>query len=107
MAEKGPIGEATMVANWTQYTEQFGGFVAGAYMAQAVYGYFNNGGNLCFVVRVGDESAGEVAAPPATASTRIEGERRAGDAEGVGARDRRGGDASAWKSRTARMTRST
>jgi phage tail sheath protein FI len=68
VAEKGPIGEATMVANWTQYTEQFGGFVPGAYLAQAVYGYFNNGGNLCFVVRVGDESAGEVAAPPATAS---------------------------------------
>lgn len=67
VAEKGPIGQATMVANWTQYTEQFGGFVPGAYMAQAVYGYFNNGGNLCFVVRVGDESAAAVAAPPATA----------------------------------------
>jgi hypothetical protein len=56
-----------MVANWTQYTEQFGGFVQGAYMAQAVYGYFNNGGTLCFVVRVGDESAAEVAAPAAVA----------------------------------------
>jgi phage tail sheath protein FI len=67
VAEKGPIGQATMVANWTQYTEQFGGFVPGAYMAQAVYGYFNNGGTLCFVVRVGDESAPEVKAPPIVA----------------------------------------
>ena len=35
VAEKGPIGEATMVANWTQFTDMFGGFVPGAYMAQA------------------------------------------------------------------------
>ncbi len=67
VAEKGPIGEATMIANWTQYTDIFGGFVPGAYMAQAVYGYFNNGGTLCFVVRVGDESAEPVGPPPSVA----------------------------------------
>ena len=67
VAEKGPIGQATMIANWTQYTEIFGDFVPGAYMAQAVYGYFNNGGTLCFVVRVGDESAGDAPPPPVVA----------------------------------------
>ena len=63
VAEKGPIGKSTMIANWTQYQETYGGFVPGAYMAQAVYGYFNNGGSLAFVVRIGSESEGEVAAP--------------------------------------------
>src|SRR5690348_14729869 len=67
VAEKGPIGQATMIANWTQYTEIFGDFVPGAYMAQAVYGYFNNGGTLCFIVRVGDESAGDAPPPPVVA----------------------------------------
>jgi len=63
IAEKGPIGKATMVANWTQYQELYGGFVPGAYLAQSVYGYFNNGGSLAFVVRIGNESDAEVAAP--------------------------------------------
>jgi phage tail sheath protein FI len=67
VAEKGPVGQAVMVANWTQYTNIFGGFVEGAYMAQSVYGYFNNGGTLAFVVRIGKEGEGEVAAPPPTA----------------------------------------
>ncbi|MGH2632104.1 MAG: phage tail sheath family protein, partial [Tepidiformaceae bacterium] len=67
VAEKGPIGKSTMIANWTQYQEIYGGFVPGAYMAQSVYGYFNNGGSLAFVVRIGKESSGEVAAPPPVA----------------------------------------
>jgi hypothetical protein len=66
VAEKGPIGKATMIANWTQFTEVFGGFVPGSYMAASVYGYFNNGGTLCFIVRVGSEDADELA-PVATA----------------------------------------
>ncbi len=57
VAEKGPVGKATMVANWTQFVETFGGFIPGAYLAHAVYGYFNNGGGLCYVVRVGAESS--------------------------------------------------
>lgn len=53
VAEKGPAWAPTMVANWTQFTETFGGFVNGAYLAHSVYGYFNNGGGLCYVVRAG------------------------------------------------------
>ncbi|MCC7366412.1 MAG: phage tail sheath family protein [Dehalococcoidia bacterium] len=64
VAEKGPIGQATMIANWTQFVETYGGFIPGAYLAHAVYGYFNNGGSLCFVVRVGSEDAGEAPAAP-------------------------------------------
>ncbi len=54
VAEKGPIGTPTMIPNWTRFTEIFGGFVPGAYLAHSVYGYFNNGGGLCYVVRAGN-----------------------------------------------------
>ena len=60
VAAKGPVGRATMVANWTQFTETFGAFVPGAYLAHAVYGYFNNGGSLCYVVRIGGDEGGDV-----------------------------------------------
>lgn len=53
VAEKGPVGTPVMVTNWTQFTEQFGGFVPGAYLAHSVYGYFNNGGGVCYIVRAG------------------------------------------------------
>lgn len=43
------LGRAMLVTNWTQYTNLFGGFVEGAYMPDAVYGYFNNGGGPCYV----------------------------------------------------------
>src|SRR5690625_459449 len=56
LAEKGPINEATLVSNWTQFTETFGEFVPGSYLAHSVYGYFLNGGGNCYVVRIGGES---------------------------------------------------
>jgi phage tail sheath protein FI len=69
IAEKGPIGKATLVTNWTQYTDTFGGFIPGAYLAHAVYAYFNNGGSTAFVIRVGDEDAAEL--PPAVPEVTI------------------------------------
>ncbi len=64
IAEKGPIGKATMVANWTQFVNTFGGFIPGAYLAHSVYGYFNNGGTLAYVVRIGGEAEGGAAPTP-------------------------------------------
>lgn len=46
------INKATLVTNWTQYQTLFGGFTAGAYTPDAVYGYFNNGGGPCYVVSI-------------------------------------------------------
>lgn len=46
------MGKAQLVTNWTQYVERFGNFVEGAYMPHAVYGYFMNGGNRCYVLSV-------------------------------------------------------
>jgi len=52
-AAKGPFDEPTLVTNWGQFTENFGEFVEGFYLAQSVYGYFLNGGTACYMVRIG------------------------------------------------------
>jgi phage tail sheath protein FI len=44
------LNKATLVTNWTQFTSIFGDFTPGAYLPDAVYGYFANGGGACYVV---------------------------------------------------------
>ncbi len=41
-----------LVTNWAQFETLFGGFVEGAMLPHAVYGYFNNGGGACYIARV-------------------------------------------------------
>jgi phage tail sheath protein FI len=55
LAAQGPFNEPTLVTNWSQFTQAFGDFVGGSYLAHAVYGYFNNGGGACYVVRIGQD----------------------------------------------------
>ena len=65
---------ARLITNWTQFTAAFGDLVGDPEtaaangsaekavatghrnLAHAVYGFFNNGGSRCFVVRIADES---------------------------------------------------
>lgn len=61
IAETGPVNEPVLVTNWTQFTQTFGDFVPGSYLAHSVYGYFMNGGGACYVMRIGTNGA----APPA------------------------------------------
>lgn len=51
-AERGPINEPTFITNWTQFTNTFGGFLPGGFLAHAVYGFFNNGGSMCYITRL-------------------------------------------------------
>src|SRR5216117_3776175 len=53
LAEKGPVNAPTLVTNWSQYSQTFGGFLEGSYLAHSVYGYFLNGGGSAYVVRIG------------------------------------------------------
>ena len=46
------LNKATAIANWSQFVEKYGGFVDGAYLPYAAYGYFQNGGSRCYVVSV-------------------------------------------------------
>ena len=64
-AEKGPANQPVLVTNWTQFTQAFGGFIPGSYLAHAVYGYFANGGGSSYVVRIGgDGDASESSVAP-------------------------------------------
>jgi len=51
IAEKGPIGEAALVTNWTQFTDTFGSYIPNGYLAYAVNHFFNEGGTSCYIVR--------------------------------------------------------
>jgi uncharacterized protein len=67
MAARGPVNKPTLVTNWSQFTQAFGDFIEGSYLAHAVYGYFQNGGGSCYVVRVGANGNGNGNAPAAQA----------------------------------------
>ena len=62
------LNKATLVTNWTQYTNIFGDFVSGAYLPDAVYGYFANGGGPCYVTSVRAVTEGDTGAVAAEAS---------------------------------------
>jgi len=72
LAEKGPANTPTLVTNWTQFSQVFGDFVEGSFLAHAVYGYFLNGGGSAYVVRVGSD--GDSPAPSARAELAGKGE---------------------------------
>jgi uncharacterized protein len=68
-AEKGPVNQPTFIPNWSEFVNNFGGFIKGGYLASAVYGYFQNGGGRCYVSRLpsgeakGEEANAMVALP--------------------------------------------
>ena len=81
LAPGGPVNTPMRVSNWTQFAKIYGDpvepengpFMDGAYLAHSVYGFFQNGGNLCWIVRVGKGDSGaavaaQVALPAASDS---------------------------------------
>lgn len=52
IAGDGPINQATLITNWTQFVDKFGSFIADGYLAYSVFQFFNEGGTKCYVVRV-------------------------------------------------------
>ncbi|TMQ87082.1 phage tail sheath family protein [Actinomadura soli] len=76
-APEGPLNEPVLVTNWSQYVAALGDFTEGCFLAHAVYGFFNNGGTTCYVVRVGgtaqDGGGGAPREPAAPAPARLGG----------------------------------
>lgn len=66
-AAKGPVNKPVFIANWTQYLGTYGGFMPGAYLAHAVFGYFNNGGGSCYIMRLPSGDAAEGPSKPMAA----------------------------------------
>lgn len=57
IAQRGPLHRAVRVETWTQFTSTFGTHVPQGYLAYAVEGFFANGGETCWVVRVAHRAA--------------------------------------------------
>jgi phage tail sheath protein FI len=84
LAPGGPVNTPIRISNWTQFAKIFGDpnepengpFMDGAYLAHSVYGFFQNGGALCWIVRVGAAETGAgsrpVAALPAASDKAVE-----------------------------------
>ena len=70
---KGPLNEAVLITNWSQFVKTFGDFKdCSEHLAHAIYGFFNNGGSRCFVVNVGAPEGAKVEAKPQTGEKKDE-----------------------------------
>jgi phage tail sheath protein FI len=49
IAEQGPVNEAVLVTNWTQYAKTFGGMHTKGWLGHAVYQFFQNGGTKAYI----------------------------------------------------------
>ena len=75
LAPGGPINTPMRISNWSQFAKIYGDpvepdngpFMDGAYLAHCVYGFFQNGGSLCWIVRAGQAGGGGAAAAPQAA----------------------------------------
>ncbi len=67
------LNKPTLVTSWTQYSDVFGEFVSGAYLPDAVYGYFANGGGPCYVTSLRALNEGSAAAKNAEVSVPARG----------------------------------
>ena len=52
LAQMGPDDSALQVTSWTEFQRNYGTFITDGYLAHSVFQYFNNGGQLCYIVRV-------------------------------------------------------
>ena len=55
---RGPVGKAIQVTSWTDFVNKFAKGMASPFLrssdlAQAVYGFYQNGGSVCYITRVG------------------------------------------------------
>ena len=77
LAPGGPVNTPMRISNWTQFAKIYGDpanpdngpFMDGAYLAHSVYGFFQNGGSLCWIVRVGDDGGAGAARGALPAAT--------------------------------------
>lgn len=61
ITEKGPVNEPVRLESWNQFQSSFGGFIPQSYLAYAVNGFFENGGDTCYVVRIADTVSAKLA----------------------------------------------
>lgn len=67
ISQRGPLNTAVYISSWNQYINNFAlgmdsPFIAGSDLAYAVYGFFQNGGSECVIVRTAHNTAKEATA---------------------------------------------
>lgn len=78
VAEKGPINQAVLVTNWTQYTKYFGGLHKGGWLGHAVYQFFQNGGTKCYINNLAEPAKDDVKKETAAAGKKESKDEAAG-----------------------------
>lgn len=64
-----PAGTPQLITNWTEFKNKFGNLQDGnKILANAVYGFFNNGGTRCWVIRIPTINIQPNTGSPATAT---------------------------------------
>jgi phage tail sheath protein FI len=56
-AERGPLNSPQLIENLGQFRDIFGDLIGYSYLPYSIFGFFLNGGERCYVVRVAHESA--------------------------------------------------
>ncbi len=56
LAPMGPLDTPQKLTSWSDYEQVFGGIVVEFELGVAVYGFFANGGQICYVVRIADRN---------------------------------------------------
>ena len=78
--QRGPVNVPQPISGWSEYAETFGGLVPFGHLAESVFGFFQNGGEKCWVVRAADTSRIAVVTPagqcahllPLSAASRVD-----------------------------------
>src|SRR5260370_32684314 len=55
----GPVNQAVLITNWSQYVKTFGDFTQSQPLAHGVYGFFNNPAPRCLVGNAGAPASPE------------------------------------------------
>jgi uncharacterized protein len=72
-AGRGPLLAPVKITNGRQFTAVFGELLSFAHLGYAVRGFFDNGGAVCYVVRIADRSPARGAAAAAVAVRDVSG----------------------------------
>ncbi|NJN18733.1 MAG: hypothetical protein HC822_21995 [Oscillochloris sp.] len=62
LALRGPLHQPQRLTTWREFQQVFGGFLPYSHLAYAVRAFFENGGQVCWVVRVADVHTAQPAA---------------------------------------------
>ncbi len=64
MAERGPVGNPVRVTGWEHFRARYGDFQSTSFLAYSVKAFFENGGAICWIVRIAaPERATQITGP--------------------------------------------